>query len=237
MTGFTESLRRQTQVRVEEGVTGYSFRPNPNNPGDEIAKNCGVSLIQEFDRKIEANTTRNRDFLKAESHYITKNVGQNPIICVVKKNVTPLKNLLSWVTSFGNKLDSNGIRYFSDVPLLVIDDESDVGSIDTNRGAVDRLGDIDENHNPTKINKQIRKLLNLFEQSSYVGYTATPFANVLIHDLVTSGIDTKDKLKIGEDLFPRSFIVSLPTPSNHVGPSMIFGTTDEDNEKKFRVFP
>ena len=75
-------------------------------------------------------------------------------------------------------------------------------------------------------------MLCLFEQSSYVGYTATPFANVLIHDLVSAGIDPEDSLNIGEDLFPRSFIVSLPTPSNHVGPSMIFGSTGDGDGRK-----
>ena len=132
-------------------------------------------------------------------------------------------------------MDENGNSYVSEVPFLLIDDESDVGSIDTRRGAVDEHGDTDPDHDPSKINKQIRKLLCLFEQSSYVGYTATPFANVLIHELAESGIDRTarknedpDLLMIGKDLFPSSFIVSLPTPSNHVGPSMIFGSTDEE---------
>jgi hypothetical protein len=244
MTGFTESLRRQTQVRVEEGVSGYYFRPNPQSLGDELAQSCGVGLIEEFEGKVEANTSRSRDFLSSGSKNVIKNIGDNPIVFVVKKNVSPLKNLLAWVTSFGNKFGDHGKRFFSGVPFLLIDDESDVGSIDTRSGAIDKHGEVDKEHDPSKINKQIRKLLRLFDQSSYVGYTATPFANVLIHNLAESGIDntTKknedpDRLEIGEDLFPRSFIVSLPTPSNHVGPAMIFGLKNDDDEKRDEGLP
>ena len=94
-----------------------------------------------------------------------------------------------------------------DVPVLVIDDESDVGSVDTVGGVIDDAGEVDEDHNPSTINKQIRKLLTLFDQSSYIGYTATPFANVLIHDEGEAGVD--QGLRIGKDLFPSNFIISL----------------------------
>ena len=233
MTGFTESLRVQTQDRIEKGLLGYSLQQDQNIPTRVVKKPCGVAVIEDFRQKnIDSVTTRRNDFKTAVANNFAIQAGGNPIVFVVKKNASVLKNLLQWVTNFGNKKDEKGNSYVSGVPFLLIDDESDVGSIDTQRGAVDQHGDINQDHDPKKINKQIRKLLCLFEQSSYVGYTATPFANVLIHDLVSAGIDPEDSLNIGEDLFPRSFIVSLPTPSNHVGPSMIFGSTGDGDGRK-----
>jgi hypothetical protein len=228
LTGFTESLRVQTQDRLEKGVLGYSLRPNPADPKQQVAKQVGVDFIHPVRPRLDSVTTLNNDFKTGIARNFAIQVGGNPIVFVVKKNATVLKNLLQWVTNFGTDKDKAGNTYVRGIPLLVIDDESDVGSIDTKKGAVDELGEINEDHDPVKINKQIRKLVSLFDQSSYIGYTATPFANVLVHDGKRSGIDPEDGLLIGEDLFPRSFIVSLPTPSNHVGPVRVFGSTEAE---------
>ena len=224
LTGFTESLRVQTQDRLEKGLLGYSQRPDPNNRGSNIAVPCGVDEINPIRPRIDSVTTCRDDFKTNIARNFSIQVGRGPIIFVIKKNATVLRNLLRWVTNFGTDNDVDGNTYVRGIPLLVIDDESDVGSVDTKKGGIDSLGDADPDHDPTKLNKQIRKLLSLFDQSSYVGYTATPFANVLIHDEGRAGVDPEDGLLIGEDLFPRSFIVSLPTPSNHVGPTMVFGS-------------
>lgn len=224
LTGFTESLRIQTQDRLEKGLLGYSQRPDPNNRRANIAVRCGVDDIHSIHPRIDSVTTCRNDFKTTIANNFAIQVGRGPILFVVKKNATILRNLLSWVTNFGTNKDAEGNTYVHGIPLLVIDDESDVGSVDTNKGGIDTSGDADPDHNPTKLNKQIRKLLSLFDQSSYVGYTATPFANVLIHDEGRVGVDPEDGLLVGEDLFPRSFIVSLPTPSNHVGPTMVFGS-------------
>ena len=55
-------------------------------------------------------------------------------------------------------------------PLLLIDDEADNASINTakNPGAT------------TAINAVIWDILTLFERRTYIGYTATPFANIFI---------------------------------------------------------
>ena len=76
-----------------------------------------------------------------------------------------------------------------------------------------------DDQDPTKINGLIRRILGTFEQAAYVGYTATPFANIFIypHD------DTAELGKFGEDLFPRSFIINLRPPSNYIGPVRVFG--------------
>jgi len=100
--------------------------------------------------------------------------------------------------------------------MLLVDDEADHASINTN---------IPEKH-PTAINDKIRELLHLFERSSYLGYTATPFANVFIDP------ETDDEM-LGDDLFPRDFIFSLDPPVNYVGPSRIF--SEEGNLRKIVV--
>ena len=226
LTGFTESLRVQTQDRLEKGLLGYSLRPDPKDPKRNIARPCGVDMVRPLRPRMDSVTTGRDDFKTGIAKNFAIQVGGNPIAFVIKKNATVLRNLLQWVTNFGTSKDADGNTYVSEIPLLVIDDESDVGSVDTKKGAVDELGEANEDHDPAKINKQIRKLLSLFDQSSYVGYTATPFANVLVHDQKRVGVDRDDGLLIGEDLFPRSFIVSLPTPSNHVGPMMVFGSAE-----------
>jgi hypothetical protein len=66
------------------------------------------------------------------------------------------------------------------------------------------------------INRRVRELLSSFDRSAYIGYTATPFANIFIPP------DSRD-INVDEDLFPRDFIVSLEPPSNYVGPTQLFG--------------
>ncbi len=126
----------------------------------------------------------------------------NPLFLCLKKNVSILKNLIDWLKSNNSELN----RF----PMLLIDDEADHASVNTNREDLD----------PTATNSRIRELLSLFEQSSYLGYTATPFANIFIDPE-----NDDDMLK--DDLFPRDFIISLDTPSNYVGASRIF---EEDGD-------
>jgi hypothetical protein len=105
----------------------------------------------------------------------------------------------------------------------LIDDEADNASIDGKAVSRDENGTPLEDEDPTKINKQIRTILNKFQKSSYVGYTATPFANIFIYP---KSYTQKDW---GEDLFPRSFVVNLPTPSNYIGPVKVFGLNEDNN--------
>jgi hypothetical protein len=115
-------------------------------------------------------------------------------------------------------------------PLLVIDDESDQASVDTRQQQFDDDDVPDPDYEPTRINGQIRKLLSAFSRSAYVGYTATPFANILIHDAAVAN-------EYGDDLFPRSFIINLPAPSNYVGPDLVFGTDAGDGGASEEPFP
>ncbi|RMW03984.1 Endonuclease [Pseudomonas coronafaciens pv. porri] len=118
---------------------------------------------------------------------------------MVKKNRRILENLADWLVTF-NASGSGSI----DLPLLLIDDEADNASINTNPKKA------------TAINSGIRGLLKVFPRSSYVGFTATPFANVFINPDTTTEME-------GDDLFPRDFIYALDAPSNYVGAHRIFG--------------
>jgi hypothetical protein len=217
LAGFHNSLRSQTQIRLEEGFLG--FDRSAMNGGAQ--QPLGVGLIDPRP-KANAITTRSDkgDFQRQVAQQFAIQPGGPPLLFVVKKNNSVLKNLLNWVDWV-----AQGSDMIRRVPLLVIDDEADQGSVDTKQQEFDEFGNPDEEHDPAATNRNIRRLLNKFEQCAYVGYTATPFANIFIHD---EGRTTK----LGEDLFPRSFIVSLPTPSNHVGPSRIFGYSDLDGEQR-----
>jgi len=82
-----------------------------------------------------------------------------------------------------NTLDpETGRKVVNHLPLLLIDDEADHASVDTGEQLFDAEGKPDEEHRPTAINTRIRRILHLFSRSAYVGYTATPFANIFIHE-------------------------------------------------------
>jgi hypothetical protein len=145
-------------------------------------------------------------------------VQQRPVILVVKKNARILENLNNWVTEVLARRGDTEER-----PLLVIDDEADQASVDTGQQEFTDDETPDTDYEPKRINGQIRRMLTAFQRRAYVAYTATPFANILIHDAAEAD-------GYGDDLFPRSFIVNLPTPSNYVGPSLIFGIGSSDTD-------
>lgn len=223
LAGFHKSLRSQTQIRLEEGFLGYD-RGATRTRRDAPIKPVGAGLLDGVP-KANPITTRadDGDFKRQVAKQFSINPGGHPLLFVIKKNNSVLKNLLNWVAWTANAADEEGNRYVAEVPLLVVDDEADQGSIDTKRQEYDETGQPDPDHNPTAINKSIRRLLHLFDQSAYVGYTATPFANIFVHEQNKTPSE-------GADLFPGSFIFSLPSPSNYVGPERVFGNQrDDDN--------
>jgi len=223
LAGMHNNLRSQTQIRLDEGFLGYKAAP-PSEDGAALFEPTGVA---EYGTNARADSVTNRselgDFSRRVARHFAIHPGGNPLLFVVKKNVSVLLNLLGWIHSSADSTDpETGRKFHRHIPLLVIDDEADQASVDTKKGVTDENGAIDEDHDPTKTNKLIRSLLFSFEKSAYVGFTATPFANIYIHE------QAKTK-ELGDDLFPRSFIVNLPAPSNYAGASRIFGIeADED---------
>lgn len=110
-------------------------------------------------------------------------------IAVVKKNKAVLTKLV-------NDLRRIKART-AEIPALIIDDEADQASVNTMNPK--RSGD------RTAINRLIADLMSRLARAQYVGYTATPFANVFISP------------EDAEDIFPRDFIVSLSAPQEYRG--------------------
>lgn len=201
LTGTIEALRKQTQERVEEGFIGI----NMSADNKEISR-VGVGLDNKPIHAM-ALTSRASDFTgKADKIAVSLGNDKDAVVFVIKKNTTSLRKLTNWLTT----LNADPSTHKIDLPMLMIDDEADNASVNTSADKED----------PTKINRLIRALANVFTKSNYVGFTATPFANVFIDP------ETTEKME-NQDLFPEDFIVALPTPSNYIGPNKIFASDGE----------
>jgi hypothetical protein len=218
LAGLHNNLRAQTQIRLDEGFLGFATIADV----DEVPA-VGVGLI-DSDVSVRPNAATNRsdkgDFNTAVAAKMNVSPEQRPWLFVVKKNKTVLERLLHWIRNrVANHVDpETGRKVVTNLPLLVIDDESDHGSVDTGEDVVDEFGNPDLEHEPKTINRLIRSILHHFSRKAYIGYTATPFANIFIHNRA----ETQEH---GPDLFPAAFITSLAAPSNYVGPGRVFGST------------
>ena len=200
LTGTIESLRKQTQERVEEGFIGIDMSDSATG-----GKRVGVGMDNQ-DIFATALTSRNNDFTANSDKIAVALRNFNAVVFVIKKQKDVLNKLTKWLQN----LNADKLTGKIDQPMLMIDDEADNASINTSKDKED----------PTTINRLIRNLANLFTRSNYIGFTATPFANVFIDP------ETSEEME-NQDLFPEDFIVSLPTPSNYIGPEKIFA---EDGE-------
>jgi Z1 domain len=221
-TGRTNDLRHQTQERIDETIVGQesSFaqlsapvrgrfrRPvAPRRPDSERPRVLGVGHIRAERRAGEtwipglppllsltsqdhrSGGTSGGDFnLRRAEH--NNLAGQAITLAVSKKNGSVIKNLTRWLTRSGR---------IQEGPLLVVDDEADDSSIDV---SADEM--------PSTINREIRKLLHAARQATYVAYTATPYANVMIDPDISND-------DLGTDLFPGDFIALLDAPGNYMG--------------------
>ncbi|MDA8736542.1 Z1 domain-containing protein [Opitutales bacterium] len=218
LAGMHNNLRSQTQIRIDEGFLGYDL------DGGKFTA-VGVGLINPSVQAITGTSRDDKgDFSIKIARQFGVKPGETPIIFVVKKSVPILKRLLTYIQGSADVNDTEtGRRFHSEAPLLVIDDEADQASVDTKRRAIVD-GEPDPEHCPTRINSLIRQLLSSFSKKAYVGYTATPFANIFI-----PSYEKFETVLEGADLFPKSFILNIPTPSNYIGPDKVFGVeADED---------
>ena len=216
LAGMDDALRSQTQIRIDEGVLGFDTQGR-HFKGQQNAR-MGVGTIQQVaDRTVHTLTSSDGkgDFKASTARQLGVVPGGNdPLVLVIKKNVSILKNVIKWLTTFSRNVEErDGHVVVRGIPLLVIDDECDNASVNVKEDG--------EDLDPAAINRKIRELLRSFDQSAYVGYTATPFANVFIDP------DPESAKRYGEDLFPRDFIISLKRPSDYVGPTKVFGVNED----------
>jgi hypothetical protein len=234
LAGLTNDLRSQTQLRTDMGFLGWDTLVDRTE--DSENSSFGVS---KYDARPQAHylttSAMTGDFKTTSRQIIGTNPRAGQVVMVVKKNTTVLKELIRWFADRGDPL-ADGKRLIKSLPLLVIDDEADNASVNISSDSI------------SSINGLIRSLLSLFQQSAYVGYTATPFANVFIpltegEDDISRGLNIQlpEFWKYsGKDLFPKDFIINIPPPSNYVGPKEIFGIEGEvsaDPEKAERGLP
>lgn len=200
IAGGLNNLRNQTQERLNEYFVG-----------SDGVKDLEIKKLSTFDNSKQpiSLTTATDDFNAKDANKQTINFDNmtGPMILVIKKNVSTLKNVIKWIKSHTKDKVKNHA-------MLVIDDESDYASVNYK-----------DESDPTQINKYIRKLISLFDKSSYVAYTATPFANIFIdHKTNTSDL--------GADLFPKNFIYALDAPSNYMGAKKYFLPNEENLDEK-----
>lgn len=207
MAGVHNVLRNQTQARLEDGFTGFNIVEQKSIEAVGVGK-------QNTSRRPIACTSREADFNKKRANALkgiqTAHTNE-PWLFVIKKNSNSLKQVYEWLRDNAQPDDQ----------LLLIDDEADNASIN---GKYKREKREDE---PTRINGQIRNILNYFTRKCYVGYTATPYANILIDPTV-------DTDEFGKDLFPSSFIYTLEESSDYFGAEKVFEDYDDASPKHLR---
>ncbi len=198
LTGTIEKLRKQTQGRLDEGFVGLDSTAFIR---DKSKAFVGVGNINPSVSGWAVTSTTN-DFNQATAGSLNGQLAgiNSPILFVLKKNKSVLEKLERWLKVY----NTNEVSQTSSLPMLLIDDEADNASVNTKSG-----------DDPATINACIRKLLNLFSKANYVGFTATPFANIFIDP-------DSDHEMLKDDLFPSDFIYALEAPSNYVGARSIF---------------
>ncbi len=204
LTGMDNGLRRQTQIRLKQEIIGY-----PDNRPRAVRFPPVGKQWHEFTSEALAG-----DFQPGNANTAALQ-GSQPVLIVMKKNGPVLRKLLAW-------LDAAPAEVRDAIPVLVVDDEADQASIDT-RGTYQSEGQAlhDDYEEPAVINGLIRQLLSKFRRRAYIGYTATPYANILIpHDAYDP--DVRD------DLYPKDFMIDLPKPPGYFGSEELFGQFDPE---------
>lgn len=225
IAGTISSLRRQTQERIDSGYIGRNssafIREKENKivgVGNYTVGTDIYSLTSAYYKSGDEG-----DFSQSVANRLNIPIGKNPIVFVIKKNKSILENLIDWFSKDVNAKVVDGTPKLFDVPALIIDDEADAASVNASRD----INDI------KTINRLIRTLLNIFNQNTFVGYTATPYANLFIsqdyNEELTTTVKNK-QYKIGEDLFPRDFIINIKAPTNYIGAAKIFGYENSNPE-------
>jgi hypothetical protein len=216
LAGIHNNLRSQTQIRIDESFLGFDTQHT--RAFDQRSIQIGVGDPY-FGPPIVAHSLTSSiekgDFTQGAANALGLNFNTSePIVAVIKKNPHVLKRIHLWLGAQATD-DSELGRIIRNKSLLLIDDEADNASINISN----------DPEMQSSINGWITKILKLFGKNAYVGYTATPFANIFIP------LDD-------QNLFPRNFIKNIPAPSNYIGPEKVFGFSPlKENETSNTVLP
>lgn len=223
IAGTISSLRRQTQERIDSGYIGRSSSDYMTK------KEYNLVGVGKYKAKTEIYPLTSSYYVKGDEGDFNQKartpIGKNPVVIVIKKNKGILEKLIDWISKDANIKFVDGSPKLFDVPALIIDDEADAASVNASKSIEDIK----------TINKLIRTLLTLFNQNTFIGYTATPYANLFIPQEYKKELTTivKNKeYKIGEDLFPRDFIINIKAPTNYIGAAKIFGLENPNGKDK-----
>ncbi|WP_416901345.1 Z1 domain-containing protein [Micromonospora echinospora] len=220
LTGTTNMLRAQTQRRLDMELCGreniepdhdptaheyrydedwkrnkfinHGGRPSDSGHPDIERLSNYAGDYQRLKQGISALRFKRHDATKEFFHPANLYTSDARLV-VAKKNASVLTNLVTDLKKVSARL--------GEIPVLIIDDESDQASVNTTSPAKWK----EDSKKRTAINRLIAQLLTMLPRAQYVGYTATPYANVFI--------DPSDV----EDIFPKDFIVSLPRPLGYMG--------------------
>lgn len=192
-SGITNSLREQTQ--------------------DRFKRDLGIDKFGGWDLLTTKETDKlGRDDVCIEGKLYNDN---SPVIGVFKKNTHVLKRLLDYLQN------TNNDNFWKDKQVLIIDDECDNASM--NMADIYDKNTHAETGKHSTINGLITKILNVFDKYCYVGFTATPFANVLNE-------------KPGKDsLYPKDFIYPLEVNDKYYSAKKLFGSSNDDPENPLPI--
>lgn len=187
LSGIDDEIRRQTQGRIRTHIWGV----------DDQFSSAGVK----YPTRRWHELTGTNDFTTPPT--IANNMlgDDRPTCLVIKKNGQVLQRVLTWLEGARPEIKEN-------LPVLIIDDEADQAS--------PNVATVNPDDRPSVINRRIRSILNTFNRSRYVAYTATPFANFFINT-------ERNNTMFGDDLYPRDFIFSLPSPVEYMGSADVYG--------------
>lgn len=232
LAGIHNNLRSQTHERIDKHLIGKDSAAMLQ--AHRLGENMGAAVspigIGLFAQELGydplpytvitcTSSDENGDFQTPTAQRVGFEVSDGTrLVMVVKKHGTILKNLIKWLRTQNTNTAVSNAKIKA--PTLIIDDEADHAGINTTK---------DANANPTMINRRIRQLASSFERVGFVGYTATPFANIFIKpDDADTPERIIDGIPLGKDLFPESFIISLKPPSNYIGPNLVFGHSGDE---------
>ena len=196
LSGLLEDLRKQTHERVIKTKVG------------------GVKFLPDGSDFSSSNTS-------AKSELLESLEDEMPTMLIIKKNHKVLEALIEYFE------DDEIQTYAEDRKVLIIDDECDHASVDSTHSEVDSSA---SNTNITATNRAVRKLIEVLSYTNpvlwYVGYTATPYSNLLMDP----DPHASAKSELGLSLFPRDVIHCLPKPDGHYDNDFFFGKKEHQRQ-------